>query len=110
VTTDPFSVTTHGDVGVLAVPDDFDSSEELAGRLAALVAQAPARVVVDLSAVSFFDSAAFSALIRAVEDAERSGVLTEVVCSPPLRAVLDVMGLGTAWTLHDSVERALAAG
>ena len=64
----------------------------------------PARLVVDLSEVTFIDSTALAALVMVQRGMQRP--LDVVVTRPHLRRILVVTGLDTVFVLHRSLEEA----
>ena len=68
-------------------------------------------VVLDLLAVDFIDSSALGTILRAAEQLEQAGKrLHVVVPDGPVRRLLEITGTAQRFTLHDTRERALAAG
>ena len=65
------------------------------------------RFVIDLERVTFLDSTALHALIRARERAHRAGGNVAVVSvDPSIRRVLDVFGLARATEIFESADAA----
>ncbi len=88
---------------------DISTAPELRRRLANLVDGATGRVLVDLEGVDFLDSTALSVLIGAHRRLGRQGRDLELVCThAPVLRVLAVTGLSRYFTLHESLDRALA--
>lgn len=59
---------------------DLFTAPELRSRLAAPIAQAKSRIIVDLSAVTFIDSSSLGVLIAAHKQLELSGGGLVIVC------------------------------
>ncbi len=100
----PFSLSlSHdGDVAVVAVSGTVDlyTARELRDMLNEAVPQADGRVVLDLSATTFFDSTGLAALIHAHRRAERiGGRLVVVNHDPEIARLLRVTGLDTLLSL-----------
>ncbi|WP_039778291.1 STAS domain-containing protein [Nocardia cerradoensis] len=99
-------VIAVGGFVVVAAAGEVDS--HTAPRLDAAVQQAvtrqPEQLIVDLSAVEFFDSSGMNVLVRALRQAGR--VL--VVAPRPVRRVVEVTGLSTVFTLFDDIDAAVA--
>ena len=88
---------------------DISTAPELRRRLSTLVDDGAGRVIVDLEGVEFLDSTALSVLIGARRRLERQGRDLELVCTrAPVLRVLAVTGLARYFTLHDSLDLALA--
>jgi anti-sigma B factor antagonist len=88
---------------------DISTAPELRRRLAALVDAGAEWVVIDLDAVDFLDSTALSILIGAQRRLERERChLGLVATRPPVLRVLEVTGLSRYFTVHDSLDAALA--
>ncbi len=88
---------------------DLYNAEQVRSALAEVLAQAPERVVVDLSEVEFIDSTALGVLIEARTKLEnRRGFL---LASPALetRRALEISGLDRHFSVHDTVPEALVA-
>src|SRR5439155_21859142 len=85
------------------------NAEQVRSALAEVLAEAPERVVVDLSEVEFIDSTALGVLIEARTKLEnRRGFL---LASPALetRRALEISGLDRHFSVHDTVPEALVA-
>ena len=88
---------------------DLYNAEQVRSALAEVLAEAPERVVVDLSEVEFIDSTALGMLIEARTKLEnRRGFL---LASPALetRRALEISGLDRHFSVHDTVPEALVA-
>ena len=87
-----FSATSDGDekhrTVVIAGEVDMSTADAM---YQAAAREPAARITLDLSKVTFFDSAAIHALVRLTE---RFPDQVEVITSPPVRRVLDIAGLG----------------
>jgi stage II sporulation protein AA (anti-sigma F factor antagonist) len=87
-----FSATSEGDAAHRTVLVTGEVDMATADAMFQAAAREPAeRITLDLTKVTFFDSAAIHALVRL---SERFGDRMEVVPSPPVRRVLDIAGLG----------------
>ena len=68
------------------------------------------RLVIDLSGVTFIDSTALGVLIGGVRRVNAAGgAMTLVVTSRPVERVLSITGLDRVFTIHESLEDAIAA-
>jgi anti-sigma B factor antagonist len=89
---------------------DLYNAHEVREALLECCAEAPDRLVVDLSGVKFIDSTALGVLIEArTRLANRRGFL---LAAPGLetRRALEISGLDRHFSVHDSLDAALAAG
>jgi anti-sigma B factor antagonist len=105
-------VETTGAATVVRLAGELDLYNAHLVRDALLEAAAgkPERLVVDLGEVTFVDSTALGVLIEARKSLEnRRGFL---LAAPGLetRRALEVSGLDKHFSVHDSVDDALAAG
>ncbi|MFG3521337.1 STAS domain-containing protein [Nocardia nova] len=100
-------VISVGGLWVVVAAGEVDS--HTAPRLDTAVQEAvtrqPGQLIVDLSAVEFFDSSGMNVLVRALRQAGR--VL--VVAPRPVRRVVEVTGLSTVFALFDDVDAAVAS-
>jgi anti-sigma B factor antagonist len=88
---------------------DLYNAHEVREALLECCAEAPQRLVVDLSAVTFIDSTALGVLIEArTKLANRRGFL---LAAPGLetRRALEVSGLDRHFAVHDTLDAALSA-
>jgi anti-sigma B factor antagonist len=88
---------------------DLYNAHEVREALLECCAEAPDRLVVDLSAVKFIDSTALGVLIEArTRLANRRGFL---LAAPGLetRRALEISGLDRHFSVHDSLDAALSA-
>ncbi|MFB6893355.1 STAS domain-containing protein [Kitasatospora sp. NPDC056327] len=89
---------------------DHDSADGLRTALAGQPEEGLARIVVELSGLSFCDSTGLNILLRARQDAERAGVRLEVAGPPPaVGRLFAVTGADTVLRIHPSLGAALAA-
>jgi anti-anti-sigma factor len=109
---DPVTGIERNDSAVvvsLAGELDLYNAHEVRDALLECAAEAPERLVVDLSGVKFIDSTALGVLIEARTRMEnRRGFL---LAAPGLetRRALEISGLDRHFTVHDSLDSALAA-
>jgi anti-sigma B factor antagonist len=88
---------------------DLYNANTVREALLACCAEAPERLIVDLSGVKFIDSTALGVLIEArTRLANRKGFL---LAAPGLetRRALEISGLDRHFAVHESLEQALAA-
>jgi len=96
---------------VVEISGDLDMSTgpALERRLAALVDQGPADVVLDLSRVSFIDSSGLSVLVVTLKRLRsRQGTLRLAGCQSHVQTVLDLTALSRVFFMYPTVEAALA--
>ena len=86
-------VRAEGGRAVLAVGGEVDVATAERFRSALLEAQRSPRVLVDLSAVTFIDSAGVNALVGAYHRVPAGGELRVVGLRPNVRRVLEITGL-----------------
>ena len=109
---DPVAGISRNDGSVvvsLAGELDLYNAHEVREALLECCAEAPNRLVVDLSGVKFIDSTALGVLIEARTKLEnRRGFL---LAAPGLetRRALEISGLDRHFAVHDSLDSALAA-
>lgn len=89
---------------------DFATAPDLVQELAGAVRAPRCRVIVDLTEVTFMDSAGILALSRARRTAAaNSGELRLVGARPMIRKVLRVTGLEEIFPVHSTLEEAIGA-
>jgi anti-sigma B factor antagonist len=104
-------VKRNGDAVVLRLVGELDLYNAHAVRSALLssAAEQPGRVVVDLSAVDFVDSTVLGVLVEARSRLDDGRSLLLAAPGLETRRALEVSGLDRHFSLHESVEQALAA-
>ena len=104
--------TRHeGDVAVVSALGEVDvfSAPGLDSELDALIAAGNARLVVDLSEVSFLDSTGLGVLVKALKHArEADGWLHLVVTSDRIRKIFEITGLDASIPIFDTAQDAIA--
>lgn len=106
------SARQHGDTGVVTVSGEVDmyTAPQLKECLLELIDGGAKRIVVDLSAVTFIDSTALGVLIGGVRRLHgASGAMALVVTSRPVERVLSITGLDRVFSIHATLDEALAA-
>jgi anti-sigma B factor antagonist len=88
---------------------DLYNASTVREALLACCAEAPERLIVDLSAVKFIDSTALGVLIEA--RSRLANRRTFLLAAPGLetRRALEISGLDRHFAVHDSVEQARSA-
>ena len=95
---------------VVVASGEVDMSTAPALREALLSAsRASARVVLDMTGVTFFDSSGLAVLVEALRssDREQEGSPRLVGPTPPVRRILDVTRVGQRLLIHETVAEAL---
>jgi anti-sigma B factor antagonist len=100
------------DVAVVQASGELDihSSHEFRGCLGRAVDEGVARVVVDLTGVTFIDSSALGALVAGARRAVEVGTELAIVCPPgSVARVLEITGLDRVFAVYATREEALGA-
>ncbi|MFJ6940167.1 STAS domain-containing protein [Streptomyces sp. NPDC101132] len=105
---------THTEAGaaLCAVAGDLDIEmmEPAEQALAALVGERPPLLVVDLEGVGFCDSSGLNLLLRTRAAAANAGIAFRLAAVPPaVMRVLELTGAQSVFSLHTTVEEAVAA-
>ncbi len=88
---------------------DLYNAAEVGVALEQAAGDAPERLVVDLGEVSFVDSTALATLFEAKRSLRQSIRLLLAAPSDDVRRALEVSGLESQFTVHETVESALAS-
>lgn len=90
---------------------DVSSADRLREMVGVLVSDGRTDLVVDLSDVRFMDSTGLGLLVGVLKRVRTAGGrLVLVVATDKLRKVFDLTGLTQVFTIHGTVDEALAAG
>jgi anti-anti-sigma factor len=103
-------VRWSGRHAIVTMPDEIDltNSGGLDEQLAAVIAQSPETVTVDLTATTFCDSAGINVLARAHGLAAASGgELRLAVGHSPVARIIQLVGLDQIVRVYPDVQRAL---
>jgi anti-sigma B factor antagonist len=85
---------------VVAGEVDLTSADALTGRALALLEDGPSQLILDMSGVTFCDSAGLNALFRVYARAEEKGArLTLTSLNAPVYRVFDATGATTVLTI-----------
>jgi stage II sporulation protein AA (anti-sigma F factor antagonist) len=97
-----YRVRTDGVLNVVEVSGDVDMAvaDQLTEALDPLVTAS--EVVLDLSAVAFFDSMGLRVVVQAKQQAEQAGNAFTLIPSKAVSRVLELAGLSKLFTIHDS--------
>ena len=109
--TSEHSVVRDG-LGLIELSGEVDlyTAPRFKDDLIALIDEGVARIVIDLSQVTFIDSTALGVIIGGVKRLhERDGSLALVAVSRPVVRILDITGLNRVLTIFDTREAAFAA-
>lgn len=92
----PIEAVHDGDATVVVVAGELDlySTPVVRERILALVAEAEAAVVLDLTSVTFLDSTGIALVIATRDRAMARDVTFAIRPSPTVRKVLELVGLG----------------
>jgi anti-sigma B factor antagonist len=89
---------------------DISNVEDLNQGLRSALARRPRQLLVDMSGVSYMDSAGITTLLHARQAVDRIGAeLVLVGGSPFIRRLLQMIGVGRLFAHHETVAAALAA-
>jgi anti-sigma B factor antagonist len=105
-----FQSTRVGDVLVLAAPGALDARNAQAARdfLKQQVAEGGAKLVIDLSTVSFIDSSGLGVLLTALKAARAAGGDVRLSgLTPPVRTIFELTRLFQVFSNFPSVEQAV---
>jgi anti-anti-sigma factor len=100
-----------GRVAVVTLPAEIDLSnaEQARQDLLSVVAQGATRVIADMTATTFCDSAGVAALVRVVQHATAHGSGLRLAASTPaVTRVLALTGVGKLIGVYPSVAAAMA--
>ncbi|MGW6919614.1 STAS domain-containing protein [Kitasatospora sp. NPDC054939] len=103
--------TTESGAVVCALAGDLDIETLAPAReaLAGLLARRPSAVVIDLRRVGFCDSSGLNLLLRTRLEAGKQGLeLRLAAVAPTVMRVLELTGARTVFSIHESVDAALA--
>ncbi|MEU0042961.1 STAS domain-containing protein [Streptomyces werraensis] len=86
---------------------DYETAPVFRERLLEEMAGGQRRVVLDLSGVSFCDSAGLSVLLGAWRRADQAGAVLVLACVPPkVQRMLNMTGMDTVLRVYDTVAEA----
>jgi anti-sigma B factor antagonist len=88
---------------------DLYNANEVRDALLAACAEKPERLVVDLAGVTFIDSTALGVLIEARTRLPNRGGFLLAAPGLQTKRALEISGLDRHFSVHDSVENAIAA-
>jgi anti-sigma B factor antagonist len=89
---------------------DLHTSPPFKTELVGVIEGGAARVVVDLTGVTFIDSSALGALIGGARRSALTSTELMIVCPPgPVARVIDLTGLHRAFAIYPTREEALGA-
>jgi anti-sigma B factor antagonist len=99
----------EGTVVRLAGELDLYNAGDVRETLLSVYGDDPARLVVDLAAVSFIDSTALGVLVEARSRSPEKRAFMLAAPGLEVRRALELSGLDRHFSVHETVERALAA-
>src|SRR5919198_191463 len=104
------SLPESSNVVLLEGQIDLHVSPKVAESLAALIQHELARIVVDLSGVTYIDSSGLAVLINGAQSVETyGGKLMLAGVQPDVQSILEVAGLSQFFLVYPHVDAALAA-
>ncbi|MFF7452171.1 MULTISPECIES: anti-sigma factor antagonist [unclassified Streptomyces] len=104
------TVVGRGVVARVSGEMDYVTGPGLWEQISEVLAGDTAFVVLDLSGVSFCDSAGLNLLLRADKEARLGGVELVLACVPQhLRRIVEMTGADQVLRIHDTVTEAEAA-
>ena len=106
-------VTDRNGWAVLAVTGEVDvaTAPRLREQLISLVGEGKVRIVVDLEQVDFLDSTGLGVLVGALKRVRtQEGDLSLVCTEARILKVFEITGLTKVFSMHRSVDEAVAAG
>ena len=104
-------IARNGGSTVVSLAGELDlyNAHQVREALLECCAEAPDRLVVDLSGVRFIDSTALGVLIEARTRLENRGGFLLAAPGLETRRALEISGLDHHFAVHDSLDAALAA-
>ena len=99
-------------VGIVRLTGEVDmyTAPQLKQAMLGLIDGGAAKVVIDLGGVTFIDSTALGVLIGGVRRLRAAGgAMALVVATRPVDRVLSITGLDHVFTIHQTLEDAVAA-
>ena len=105
-------VRWSGRHAIVTMPDEIDltNSGDLDGLLAAVIAESPQTVTVDLTATTFCDSARIGVLARAHQLATAGGAELRIALGHSPWRVVQLIGLDQIVPVYPDVQHSLDAG
>ncbi len=104
----PTARRDHSDVLPLKGEIDLHVSPSVTASLNAMIAQKPKRLVVDLSAVTYIDSAGLAALIEAMQKVEGyGGKFSLAGLQETVRSIFEISRLDQVFKIFPDVDAAL---
>ena len=99
-------------MGIVRLTGEVDmyTAPQLKQAMLGLIDGGAAKVVIDLGGVTFIDSTALGVLIGGVRRLRAAGgAMALVVATRPVDRVLSITGLDHVFTIHETLEDAVAA-
>ncbi|MEV0582711.1 STAS domain-containing protein [Nonomuraea sp. NPDC050310] len=100
------STRSHAGHALVEIAGEIDlyTAPRLQSEFTRLLQDGPQRVVIDMSQVEFCDSTGMNVLLSALKRIkEQGGVLDVAAPRPAVRKILQVTGLDSVFTVHESV-------
>ncbi len=104
-----YNISENAGFYIVALSGDVDLASSPDARKAILQSLGKGHVLVDLSAVDYLDSSGVASLVEGYQEAkERALKFGLIGVSPSAMLVLQLAHLDRVFTLHDSLQDALA--
>jgi len=89
---------------------DLSRSPVLRSELTRLVGEAPGKVIIDLSGVSYMDSSGVATLVESLQQC-RAADVTLILCSlqERVRSIFEIARLDMVFTITDTLDEAMEA-
>ncbi|WP_207549906.1 STAS domain-containing protein [Thermostaphylospora chromogena] len=100
------STRSHDGNAIVAVSGEIDlyTAPRLQSEFTRLLDEGPTRVVIDMSGVDFCDSTGMNVLLSALKRLKEHGGALEIAAPrPAVRKILQVTGLDSVFTVHETV-------
>lgn len=100
------STRSHAGHALVAIAGEIDlyTAPRLQSEFTRLLQDGPSRVVIDMSSVEFCDSTGMNVLLSALKRVkEQGGQLDVAAPRPAVRKILQVTGLDSVFTVHETV-------
>ena len=105
-----FSSESHGDVTVVCIESDLDTTRSQKAKefLVQEIDEGRVQLVIDLSAVAFVDSSGLGALVSALKTVRPLGGDVRICgATPEVRTIFDLTRLSRAFTMFSDRESAV---
>ena len=107
-----FNTRSSGDAAVAELDGRFDAhiAPQVSAWIEQTAARAPARLLVNLSGVTFVDSTALATLVQGMKRARQHGGDLHLCClQQPVRIIFELTRLDRAFDIYPSEDEAVTA-